>query len=227
MTRFPLAMALAVPVIILGAGCPRDRGAEVQPPLPRPAPGPLPQPEVNALEPGVTVQYYGHACFLVRDSEGMAVAIDPFNESVGYTVPSLTADVCLVTHDHGDHSNVATVSAPSDGGGGPPTVVREPGEAEAAGMAVAGVSAAHHEPGENEARGDIVMFRWEMDGIRLAHLGDLGTDLTQEQMDALGPIDVLMVPVGGYFTIDAGQAINRFNHLQSSRRIGGGFHLTC
>lgn len=159
------------------------------------------------MGPRVTVQYFGHACFLVTDSEGTRVAIDPYGEGIGYEVPSLEADVCLVTHDHFDHNATDVV-------GGSPQIVRTAGETEAKGIPILGVPAPHHEPGQDEARGDIVMMRWVLDGISLAHLGDLGTSMTQEQIDKLGDVEVLMVPVGGHFTIDAAKAVETVLNLQ-------------
>jgi L-ascorbate metabolism protein UlaG (beta-lactamase superfamily) len=159
------------------------------------------------MEPGVTVQYFGHACFVVTDSQGTRVAIDPYGEGIGYDVPALAADVCLVTHDHFDHNATEVVD-------GPPEVVKATGETQVKGLEVLGVPAPHHEPGQDEARGDIVMMRWVMDGITLLHLGDLGAAMTQEQIDALAEPHVLMVPVGGHFTIDASQAIDAILSLQ-------------
>ena len=159
------------------------------------------------MEPGVTVQYFGHACFLVTDSQGKRVAVDPYGEGIGYDVPPLAADVCLVTHDHFDHNATEVVS-------GQPDIVKAAGETEAQGVRVRGVPAAHHEPGQDEARGDIVMMRWLLDGVSLAHLGDLGTSLTEEQTEALGDVDVLMVPVGGHFTIGPEKAIGTILSLQ-------------
>jgi L-ascorbate metabolism protein UlaG (beta-lactamase superfamily) len=152
------------------------------------------------MEPRVTIQYFGHACFLVSDSQGTRVAIDPYGEGIGYEVPALEADVCLVSHDHFDHNATDVVA-------GSPEVVASAGEATAKGVSVLGIPAPHHEPGQDEGRGDIVMMRWTLDGISLAHLGDLGASLTQEQVDKLAGVQVLMVPVGGHFTIDAAKAV--------------------
>ncbi len=158
------------------------------------------------MGPALTIRYFGHACFTVSDSAGVTVAIDPFDDAVGYEVPALSANVCLVTHDHFDHSNTSAIA-------GSPEIVTTEGETTAAGISITGVTAAHHAPGENEERGDIVMYRWQMEGVNLAHLGDLGTELSLEQVEALGEIDVLFVPVGGHYTIDAQQAINTINAI--------------
>ncbi len=160
------------------------------------------------MEPGVMLQYFGHSCFLVTDSKSRTVATDPFDASVGYEVPRLSAEVCLVSHGHHDHNNVAAVV-------GSPTVVQAAGETDALGIPVVGVTAPHHESGQNEGRGDVVMFRWTMDDIRLIHLGDLGDSLSPDQIEALGPADVLMVPVGGFYTIDANKAVQAAQDLRA------------
>jgi L-ascorbate metabolism protein UlaG (beta-lactamase superfamily) len=160
------------------------------------------------MGPGVTIRYFGHACFLVTDGAGTSVALDPFDPKVGYAVPELAAQVCLVTHDHFDHSNIAAVS-------GNPEIVRSAGKTEAAGIPIVGVAAPHHAPGKNEERGNITMFRWTMEGADLVHVGDLGTGLTPDQIAELGPADILLVPVGGFFTIDAAQAVQVARDLQA------------
>jgi len=189
------------------AGCPRQSPEEIVK-SPAETSDTAPRRETTPMEPGVTLRYFGHACFLATDSKSRTVAIDPFDAKVGYEVPSLEAEVCLVTHDHFDHSNVAAVA-------GSPTVVRTAGETDALGIPVVGVTAPHHAPGKNEERGDIVMYRWTMDGLNLVHVGDLGDSLSPDQVEALGPVDVLMVPVGGHFTVDANQAVQVAQDLRA------------
>ncbi|MBM3497183.1 MAG: MBL fold metallo-hydrolase [Armatimonadetes bacterium] len=198
------------PVLIAGVllvGCPKQPPEETVK-TPAEEPSAAPKEGTRPMEPGVRLRYFGHACFLATDSKGRTVAIDPFDAKVGYAVPQLEAEVCLVTHDHFDHSNTAAVA-------GSPRVVREAGETDALGIPVVGVSAAHHEPGKNEERGDVVMFRWTMDGLSLVHVGDLGDSLSPDQIEALGPADVLMVPVGGVFTIDANKAVQAAQDLKA------------
>lgn len=193
--------------VVLVAGCPNQPEQELvtKPESKSPAPT---KEEAGMSEPGVTIKYFGHSCFLVTDNEGHSVAVDPFDAKVGYEVPSLSAQVCLVSHAHFDHSNVAAVS-------GNPQVIRAAGETDAQGIPTVGVTAPHHEPGKNVERGDVVMFRWTMAGINLAHLGDLGDTLSPDQILGLGAVDVLMVPVGGFFTIDANKAVQTAQDLKA------------
>jgi len=159
------------------------------------------------MEPGVTIQYYGQSCFLVTDSKGTRVAIDPFGEGLGYQVPSLAAEVCLITHEHFDHSNTAAVV-------GNPEIIRTEGQHTAKGIPTLGITAPHHEPGKNTERGDVVIYRWVMDGVALVHCGDLGAPLNVDQIAALAQVDILLVPVGGHYTIDAGQAVQVVDDLK-------------
>jgi len=198
---------LGLAAVLLLGGCPKQPPEEVvkappeKPELP-------PKEETGPMEPGVMLQYFGHSCFLVTDSKSRTVATDPFDDSVGYEVPHLAAEVCLVSHEHHDHNNVAAIT-------GEPLVVRTAGETDALGIPVVGVTAPHHEPGQNEARGDVVMFRWTIDDISLIHLGDLGDSLSPDQIEALGPADVLLVPIGGFYTIDANKAVQAAQDLKA------------
>ena len=159
------------------------------------------------MEPGVTIQYYGQSSFLLTDSKGTRVAIDPYGEGLGYKVPSLAAEVCLITHEHFDHSNTAAVA-------GKPEVIRTAGQRSAKGIPILGVTALHHEPGKNVERGEVVIYRWVMDGVAVVHCGDLGAPLNVDQIAALGKVDVLLVPVGGHYTIDAGQSVQVVDDLK-------------
>lgn len=141
----------------------------------------------------VTVQWLGHSFFLISDK--VKVAIDPFKDLEGYPNPDVNADVVLVTHDHFDHNRVEAVK-------GSPPVVKGFGKKSAKGIEFTGVKTYHDEE-KGSKRGENSVFAFELGGIRLAHCGDLGHVLNQSQLKELGRVDVLMIPVGGYYTIDA------------------------
>jgi L-ascorbate metabolism protein UlaG (beta-lactamase superfamily) len=129
----------------------------------------------------VRIKWLGHACFLIETADGTRIVTDPFNEEVGYPLPAVEAEIVTVSHQHFDHNAVAVVR-------GRPHV------------------STFHDAEQGAKRGANVVFVIEADGLRICHLGDLGHLLNEEQLRRIGRVDVLLVPVGGTFTIDAGQA---------------------
>lgn len=159
-----------------------------------------PFPQVKETKEGkmekVTVQWFGHAFFLISDKT--RVAIDPFKDLEGYPNPSVSAEVVLVTHGHFDHSKVEIVQ-------GKPQIVKGNGKKSAKGIEFTGVKTYHDEQ-KGSQRGENTIFTFELGGIKFAHCGDLGHILSQDQLRELGKVEVLMIPVGGYYTIDATSA---------------------
>lgn len=155
------------------------------------------------------ITWLGHASFLIETVDGTRVITDPFEAgsyggAVGYAPINERADLVTVSHDHPDHNSVSSVS-------GHPEVVRDTGERRVKGVVVRGVASFHDESRGHE-RGKNTIFVLEADGLRVAHLGDLGHPLTAEDARAVGPVDVLFAPVGGHFTIgpeDAKRAAER------------------
>ncbi len=145
------------------------------------------------------IEWLGHACFRVQTGNGTRIVTDPFNEEVGYPVLSVEADIVTVSHQHFDHNAISMVR-------GEPRVVQEPGEHRLGDVVVKGVST-FHDKEEGAQRGANIVFVISADGINICHLGDLGHLLNQEQISRIGPVDVLLVPVGGTFTIDAREAV--------------------
>ncbi len=143
------------------------------------------------------IRWFGHACFVCEGS-GVRLLTDPFSKEVGYAPPREKVDLVTVSHDHYDHNAV-------EGLPGRPAVIREPGRHRVRGLQVEGFSVFHDEV-KGAKRGRNLIFVWEMDGIRLCHLGDLGHVLEPATVRELGKIDLLMVPVGGVYTIDAAGA---------------------
>ena len=151
------------------------------------------------------ITWYGQACFRIQSGK-TTIVIDPFDKSVGLTPPKGEAGVVLITHDHKDHNNVKAI-------GGEPFVIDGPGEYEKSGVKVTGVQSFHDDKKGSE-RGINTMYVVTMEGIRVGHFGDLGQfELTDQQKEALGEIDILMVPVGGVFTIDGERAASIVNSI--------------
>lgn len=165
------------------------------------------KPVSEAQTPGVTILYHGHACFTITDQSDFAVVIDPFDETVGYKVPAWRADVVLASHGHFDHANVRAVDCDRE------PIVEQEGETRAGKLVVKGVKAPHWTAPQFKARGDTVIYRWEQGGVVLCHLGDLGQLLTEQQISALKPIDILFVPVGGNYTIGPDEAVQVVQQL--------------
>ncbi|OHA09200.1 MAG: hypothetical protein A3B37_01515 [Candidatus Sungbacteria bacterium RIFCSPLOWO2_01_FULL_59_16] len=151
----------------------------------------------------MTLTWYGQSCFKV-DTREVTLAIDPFSKDIGLTPPRFRADLVLVTHQHPDHANAAAIA-------GNPAVIAGPGEYEVKGIAIRGIPTFHDSRGGRE-RGPNTAFRIEAEGIALVHLGDFGeSELREETAEALGNVDVLLVPVGGTYTVD-GETAARLVH---------------
>ena len=144
------------------------------------------------------IKWYGHSSFLIENAAGHCLLTDPFDASVGYPMVCAAADVVTISHAHHDHNCLDNVSNDN-------AVIVRDGAAEVAGFKVTSVPTCHDEAGGSK-RGENRVFIIESDGLRIAHLGDLGHIPTREQYAAMGPVDILMTPVGGFYTIDAAQA---------------------
>ncbi len=144
------------------------------------------------------IRWLGHACFLITSSKGTRILTDPFDETVGYAVPSVEADYVTVSHEHFDHNAVKFVK-------GRPRVIRGEGTHQLGDVTAHGVHTFHDEA-RGAKRGENTVFVFDVDGIRLCHLGDLGHVPAQDQVSAIGKVDVLLIPVGGTYTIDAAAA---------------------
>jgi len=149
------------------------------------------------------ISWAGQSCFQLSVSNSRDhsadIVIDPFDEKTGLKVPNLSADIVLVTHDHHDHNNVSAVK-------GDPFVISGPGEYEIKGVFIRGIPS-YHDDKEGKEKGDNTIYVIEVEDLKFCHLGDLGQkQLTDEQLEKIGEVNVLMIPVGGGFTIDSSAA---------------------
>ena len=146
----------------------------------------------------LTITWLGHSFFKLQAGD-VTVAIDPYDASTGLKPPRFNADLLLITHEHHDHNNRSTIM-------GQPFEVASPGEYEVKGCTVYGINGSH-DAKEGGLGGIITMYRVEIEGIRLAHLGDIGQEqLTEKQLEVLDGVDVLFIPVGGKYTVNGSQA---------------------
>ena len=146
----------------------------------------------------MTLQWLGHACYLLTASNGRTLLMDPFDESVGYPMPEINADVVTCSHNHHDHYGIDRVHSGY-------TLIKQPGEHHTQGFVIEGITSFHDDEGGIK-RGRNIIYLVQIDGLRIAHLGDIGHLLTQAQIEKLSNVDVLLVPVGGFYTVDADQA---------------------
>lgn len=137
--------------------------------------------------------WYGHSCFLLTAENGTRILTDPFDDTIGYKLGSVEAEIVTKSHDHHDHNNLSAVA-------GKPDIIATAGEHISHGIRIQGFDSFHDDAG-GEKRGKNIVFVYEVDGLRLAHLGDLGCMLPPETIAAMGKIDVLFAPVGGVYTI--------------------------
>lgn len=151
----------------------------------------------------------GHSSFKLRGKYATVVT-DPFDaEMVGLKFPKhVVADIVTVSHAHRDHNRVAQIE-------GTPFVVGGPGEYEVKGVGIVGIGVYHDEE-KGAGRGPNIIYRIEIDGVSLVHLGDVGHTLATEQVEVLDGVDVLFVPVGGVYTIDAARAAEVIHEIEPS-----------
>lgn len=151
----------------------------------------------------------GHSSFRIKGKQAVVVT-DPYSlEKSGVKFPKhIAADIVTVSHDHSDHNAVREIE-------GTPYVIQGPGEYEVKGVGVIGMSTFHDEE-KGAKRGKNTVYRIEIDGVSIVHLGDLGHTLSTAEVDALDGVDVLMIPVGGFYTIDPTAAVSVINEIEPS-----------
>jgi len=152
----------------------------------------------------VDIWWYGQACFKIK-GKNASVVVDPYNpDFVGLRPLKLEANIVCVTHDHQDHNEVSAVKGIEEGK--EPFVISGPGEYEILGINIEGI-ASFHDDRQGSERGKNTIYRITIDDVNVVHLGDLGQKkLTQEQIEQLSSCDVLLIPVGGVYTINAKDA---------------------
>lgn len=158
------------------------------------------------------IYWYGQACFKLK-GKNASVLIDPYDpEMVGFKLPKdLSSDVVLSSHDHKDHGNYQAVVNP---GGGKPMLFKQVGEYEVGGVVISGISSFHDNSSGSE-RGTNIIFHLMFDNLDIVHLGDLGqSKLTEEQVAQIGSTDILLIPVGGVYTIDSKAASDIVSQLE-------------
>ena len=156
----------------------------------------------------MNIQYYGHSCFKIttkpagRGQEDVNIFLDPFDKSIGLRPPQGQADVVLSSHDHSDHNNVMALK-------GEPRVIDIPGEYSVKGVHIIGIKSFH-----NQEQFPNTIFVLESEELKICHLGDLGVNLDEKQLEEIDGVDVLMVPVGGKVTLDIKRAVELVKKIE-------------
>ncbi len=162
------------------------------------------------------IRWLGHAAFVLESASGKKVLTDPYKSgsydgAVGYKPIQEKVDVITVSHDHDDH--FCTEGLPEGY-----EIVSTPGKHEVAGFSITGVKT-YHDTREGKERGRNIVFVIEIDGLRVCHLGDLGHLLNDDQIASIGKVDVLLIPVGGFYTIGPKEALETMKTLSPAVTI--------
>ncbi|MEI6596632.1 MAG: MBL fold metallo-hydrolase [bacterium] len=155
------------------------------------------------------ITWLGQSCFKFQDkigSDGVTLITDPFGADAGLKVPHYEADIVTVSHGHHDHNNTGAIR-------GNPFIISTAGEYEIKGMFIEGVESAHDDKNGAE-RGENIIYRIEIEDISITHLGDLGHVLDTKQLEKLEGTDILLIPVGGKYTINAAKAVEVISQIE-------------
>lgn len=155
------------------------------------------------------ISWFGHSSFRIEDKidgNNISIVTDPFDSSVGLKIPNVEADVVSVSHGHSDHNNVSALR-------GKPFIVDCAGEYDIKGIIIEGIKSFHDDK-KGDDRGDNIIFRFDIEGVSLVHLGDLGDVLDNKQLEKIGGVDILFVPVGGKYTLDSKKAVEVISQIE-------------
>ena len=154
----------------------------------------------------MNISWYGQSCFRLEAKEG-SILIDPFDKEIGLKPPRVKDDLILVTHQHHDHNNI-------EGANPEAFVITNPGEYEKNGVYVQGIMS-FHDKTEGKERGLNTIYIVRAEDVTICHMGDFGeTKLSDKQIEAIGDVDILMIPVGGFYTIDYKEAVEIISQIE-------------
>jgi len=157
------------------------------------------------------IKYMGHAFFTMTLENGTVIEVDPYGSFYDFPKRSIRADVCLVTHHHHDHDGMECIQPGA-------RVIDEAGVHKTNGVTIHGIPTWHDEK-QGALRGSNLFYVVEAEGLRIGHAGDLGHVPDAKTVRQIGHLDVLMIPVGGYYTIDASAALEVCRLLQPATVI--------
>lgn len=155
------------------------------------------------------ITWQGHSCFKLQDkqgADGITLVTDPYGKETGLKMSSFEADIVTVSHDHADHSNISALR-------GKPFIVDCPGEYDVKDVLIEGIDS-FHDAKKGAEKGKNTIYRIEIDDISITHLGDLGDILDNSQIEKLAGTDILLIPVGGHYTLDAKKAAEVISQIE-------------
>jgi L-ascorbate metabolism protein UlaG (beta-lactamase superfamily) len=173
----------------------------------------------HAREAPVDIDWFGQSCFRIREANVTAIT-DPYDKSIGYTLPRLRADIVTVSHDAPGHAAISAVK-------GEPKALARPGEYEVKGVFVTGIQTWRGAGAKGQPKEENTVFVFEFGELTVCHLGDLSKVLTQAQVEALPDVQVLLVPVGGGGALDADKAAEVVSLLEPSIVIPMHYRTPC
>ncbi|MDD4625157.1 MAG: MBL fold metallo-hydrolase [Candidatus Paceibacterota bacterium] len=158
----------------------------------------------------------GHSCFQIigssrKDKKPLSIVIDPFSEEIGLKLSKMEADILLVTHDHYDHNNIKAVSGAAEK---TPFLINNPGEYDVEEAYIQGIPT-WHDNSKGQERGRSIIYTIKTEDFKICHLGDLGQkELSEKEVEEIGEVDILMIPIGGGPTIDAKDAAKVISQIE-------------
>lgn len=163
------------------------------------------------------ITYIGHSCFKLKGKD-VTVVTDPYEAKIGYKLPKLEADILTISHEHYDHNNRAGVPVRK-------LTAETPGEYESGGVFIQGYKT-YHDDSQGSERGANTVFVIDVDGFTVLHLGDLGHALSKETLEKLPSVDVLLIPVGGKYTIDSETAAKVISSIEPGIVVPMHYHTS-
>jgi len=155
------------------------------------------------------ITWLGHSCFKIQEksgNDGATLITDPFSKELGLKVPHFEADIVTISHDHDDHNNKEALR-------GEPFIINTAGEYDIKNIFIEGVES-FHDNNKGDVKGNNIIYRIDIDNISVTHLGDLGHTLDSKQLEILAGTDILLIPVGGKFTLDAKKAVEVVSQIE-------------
>jgi len=153
----------------------------------------------------MVITWYGQSCFRIQSGD-LVLITDPFSKEIGLKPPAGQADIITISHEHYDHNNRGAVK-------GNPFIIDSPGEYSLKGISVIGIPS-RHETEKAQGSGPNTIYVIEMEDMRICHLGDQGKKLSNEQLEQIGDVDTLLIPIGGTYTLNAEEALDTISQIE-------------